>query len=615
MICIHNFLRPCITKTRICTFLQLLSERDMKYPEVVLQTGEIKDMSESEDLMDVNESIISEMLNPGLEDPDQNLTRRRVLFTPESQVLNRRRISNDKSNTSRVNTQIVTFTRISDPDSTSRGKGLRPFWTESSKKLSERLLLPTKIGSVGTDLNSSSISVNNTGRKSWSRTIRKERIIRQNLPKISLPFVTSSLPETTGEEVIRARKLKLFPSETWKVRLRKWMGTARWTYNKCLHKFKTKKCKMDRSDFRAKVLGSHNHGVPKKKCGKKKRKRGRGRGNWDKPKPKIVRQVKTSWVLETPMEVRDSSMVDLINAFSTNIKKRKKDASHTFQLSFRTKKDVQTIRIPGKSVLKGCVLFPKFTDKEPLKCEEDFSQYSGELKIQMDRCGDFFAIVQSTRDIVSSVVDKSDLKVCAMDPGVRTFNTVVDNTGNVTEFSPDDVGRIYRHCYHMDKLQGKMFQSSNNSKKKYRVSRAWHRSIRKLKNLVLDVHRKCCKYLCQHYDVVFVPVFNTKNMVSRAGRKINSKTSRVMMTWSHFRFRQMLKAKAVETGTFVKEVSEEYTSKTCTRCGSIHRNLGSSKVYNCKQCRLVCDRDENGARNILIKSLLENEVVLTYQSA
>ena len=147
------------------------------------------------------------------------------------------------------------------------------------------------------------------------------------------------------------------------------------------------------------------------------------------------------------------------------------------------------------------------------------------------------------------------------------------------------------------------------------MKKAWHRSIRRLKYLVSDMHRKVCKYLCVEYDVVFIPIFNTKDMVRRAERMISSNTSRAMMTWSHYRFRQMLKAKAVETGTFVKEVTEEFTSKTCTCCGTLHKNLGSSKIYKCKQCRSVFDRDENGARNILIKSLLENDVELTYQSA
>jgi transposase len=51
-------------------------------------------------------------------------------------------------------------------------------------------------------------------------------------------------------------------------------------------------------------------------------------------------------------------------------------------------------------------------------------------------------------------------------------------------------------------------------------------------------------------------------------------------------------------------VSEEYTSKTCGGCGSLNC-VGGSKEYKC-ECGVDIDRDMNGARNILIKSLTMN---------
>ena len=86
-----------------------------------------------------------------------------------------------------------------------------------------------------------------------------------------------------------------------------------------------------------------------------------------------------------------------------------------------------------------------------MKAFEDFSGYSGEIKIQKDRCGDFWLIVQEEVQNSKFGGDKDDLKICALDPGVRTFNTVVDSNGNVMEFAPGDIGRIYRLCSHMDK--------------------------------------------------------------------------------------------------------------------------------------------------------------------
>ncbi len=48
---------------------------------------------------------------------------------------------------------------------------------------------------------------------------------------------------------------------------------------------------------------------------------------------------------------------------------------------------------------------------------------------------------------------------------------------------------------------------------------------------------------------------------------------------------------------------EWYTSKTCSMCGCKNENLGGSKIFNCNKCKITMDRDYNGARNIMLKSL------------
>ena len=51
-------------------------------------------------------------------------------------------------------------------------------------------------------------------------------------------------------------------------------------------------------------------------------------------------------------------------------------------------------------------------------------------------------------------------------------------------------------------------------------------------------------------------------------------------------------------------ITEEYTSTTCGECGNLNLTLGSKKVYYCQHCKIIIDRDVNGARNILIKALI-----------
>lgn len=599
-----------------CISLRKQFRKDMKYPEHVLPSGETMDLSESEEWMEERDCIIPEISIENSDVQNQNPMKRKRSYTQGLVVQNKRGILKGKSKISRKITQTIKFTGTLGQDSTIRGKTLKPFWNESCKELSEKLLFPTEIDYVGTDLNSSNRFVGSMGRKSWSTSNMKQRDPNPNCLRISWPSVISSSRKTmvTGKgktKSVKSRKMKLILTQSWKERLNKWMGTCRWIYNRCLSMYKKKKCGMNMKDYRSRVSGAHLHGKKKQPGGKTKKKRGKKRGNWNKPKGNPPRS-KTEWVLETPTDVRDLAIMSLIDSYTSNEGKKKINPEHVYDFKFRKKNDVQTIRIKGSSITKNGILYPRFTNKEPLKAFEDFSGYSGEIKIQKDRCGDFWLIVQEEVKNSTFGGDKDDLNVCALDPGVRTFNTVVDSNGNVLEFAPGDIGRIYRLCSHMDKLQSRAFDMSINSKKRYRLRRAWHRMIRKIKNLVLDIHRKAVCELTSRYDVVFIPEFNTKGMVNKASRKIGSKTSRAMMTWSHYRFRQMLKSKAVLTGTNVVVVTEEFTSKTCSCCGLIKNDLGRSKIYNCRACKRIIDRDENGARNILIKSIIEQGMTITF---
>ena len=96
-------------------------------------------------------------------------------------------------------------------------------------------------------------------------------------------------------------------------------------------------------------------------------------------------------------------------------------------------------------------------------------------------------------------------------------------------------------------------------------------------------------------------------MLKRGKRRINSKIARMMATWAHYRFRVRLENKVAETSdTKLIIVDEAYTTKTCTRCGELNQTIGGSKVFKCKQCKLVIDRDYNGSRNIALKNLTNN---------
>ena len=74
---------------------------------------------------------------------------------------------------------------------------------------------------------------------------------------------------------------------------------------------------------------------------------------------------------------------------------------------------------------------------------------------------------------------------------------------------------------------------------------------------------------------------------------------------------EQIEYKAALFGIAVHRVTEEYTSQSCSRCGSrrkanrVHRGL-----YRCKRCGLVINADVNAARNIQQKGLRELQPVV-----
>ncbi|NEQ75623.1 MAG: transposase [Okeania sp. SIO2C9] len=93
-------------------------------------------------------------------------------------------------------------------------------------------------------------------------------------------------------------------------------------------------------------------------------------------------------------------------------------------------------------------------------------------------------------------------------------------------------------------------------------------------------------------------------MTIKSSRKLRSKSVRQMLNWAHYRFELFLKHKAAEYNKIVLDVSEAYTSKTVSWTGEILNNLGGKKVVTGND-GFRLDRDLNGARGILIKSVVE----------
>ena len=83
-------------------------------------------------------------------------------------------------------------------------------------------------------------------------------------------------------------------------------------------------------------------------------------------------------------------------------------------------------------------------------------------------------------------------------------------------------------------------------------------------------------------------------MTNKDSRNIGKETTRGILGLSHYSFRQKLIYQATKQKNLVIITGESYTSKT------------SKKTFDCLKCKKKIDKDYNGARNILIRTLTKH---------
>jgi putative transposase len=187
-------------------------------------------------------------------------------------------------------------------------------------------------------------------------------------------------------------------------------------------------------------------------------------------------------------------------------------------------------------------------------------------------------------------------QIVALDPGVRTFQTTYSPDGASKKLGDRASCRIFRMMRYADRLSA--FKDKRSKRKRQRLEN-------RIGNIVTEMHWKIARELATEYETIIIPAFETQRMARKWKRKINKTVVRMMLRLAHYKFREKLEHVAKKLGSRVVVVTEEYTSKTCGRCGVVHDKLGGAKKFKCPNCEIRIDRDGNGARNICIKTVAQ----------
>ncbi len=475
--------------------------------------------------------------------------------------------------------------------STLNEKDCSPFWNPQCSVIQSTLWLPQKTGSQGRDssLLNGSLNYQVDGSRSWmTRITPLNRSIQRSL-SVSLPrsvIATTESDPLKGVKVIASKKIRFYPEN--EAAYFDALALYRRSYNLAVERFKND----DYKDENGKFLNMRP--AIKAQVEQEQRESGRAYNSLVSDNGTLAAATTFKAVCSNNKKLKGAK-----SGFSEISFKSRKGSKHSFSIDRLPKalnpcvkalgKIYLTESVPSEAIGKSCII----------TCDK----------------GRWFLQVQQHIELDTEI--QGEVKCVGVDQGVRTFATC---------FSEDDaliVGdnfakeKLFPLMKRVDTLIGQKQKILNTQKGiKFQDMPQWARDrlihfnneINRLKckkdDLILDLHNRLAYELITHYDVIFLPSFETKGMVRRKDKKIRTirrNTCRQMLDLNHYGFKLRLKWYAKKYGKHIVDCNESYTSKTRSWNGSIDEKLGSSKII--KGDGFTVDRDINGARNIFIKNL------------
>ena len=448
-----------------------------------------------------------------------------------------------------------------------------PYWDEAVANLNNQLWLPAGTADPSFSINTALGWNTNTAAHSWFSV---SRLPAQHPypPRIYSPDAlrAAAKQDDSAATSQQSRRIRVYPNQQQKTDINTWLDASRWIYN-----------------LTVEILQS---GIP---------------AVWKRiasmVMPELI-QLHPHWD-SVPYQVKRTAVRDACRAMS-NVKKFNQllKEDHTkgqrmdeefADLHFRSRKNPrQSCYIPDDAVSEHGIYH---TILGPLRMAEVIPAGQKECRLVKER-GLYWLTVPYPAQ--SDIETQSGDGVVALDPGVRTF---------LTYFSENDCGKIGHHafgriqrlCHHLDDLISRT-DTEPDYKRRRQMRKAQARLRQRIINLVDELHWQTARWLTSNYQVILLPTFETQDMTRRAGRKIRSKTARMMLSFRHYEFKQRLRWKAWQRGALVIDVNEAYTSKTRSWDGGIKSNLGGSSVIK-DETGFGMDRDVNGARGIFLRAL------------
>ena len=363
---------------------------------------------------------------------------------------------------------------------------------------------------------------------------------------------------------------------------------------------------------------------------------------------------------QTLTNVRDNSVKDALARLKTDVTKRMRVPSHRFQhdpvqrystvrfhqswdLSIDLTNPPHVVNVVSSrdSKLQG---LPKLG---PLRLTERFPfpddvigksvtnngkalppSYKHELSIHLDHCREEWQLMVpyhvpvcdeyanilkklTAAKLSNNPIQVNVSRVIGLDPGLRSFLVGYTGDGRVIEIGNNFQSVLRQQLQKIDELRSSPKSQSKKKKKKKKLhivienrkQRADALSLHVI-NLVKDFHVQTANYLMSNFDVVFLPSFDTSQMVHRQGI-LHRISRRIMNAMSFYKFKQWMLYTSTKQKKLLFITTEEYTTRACGKCNTVGPPLKGDRMFHCSICQFKIGRDANGALNNLRKNLFE----------
>ncbi len=361
--------------------------------------------------------------------------------------------------------------------------------------------------------------------------------------------------------MLKAIKVKLYPSDDQIIYMNKLLGTSRFVYNQCL-----------------------NYKITEYQSNKKSTSFG------ETGKFLTSLKLEFEWIKESHSKVLQQQLINLDRAYKNFFKQ-----GNGFP-KFKSRHENQSCRFPVDAIssIKGNRINIINTLKDiHFKCSKVDESYlnhnQSEIKsatLSKNKCGYYYLSILIDRP--NKTLKKPKNSIIGLDLGIKDF--IITSEGQHYENlkskrnNQDKLARLHRE------LSRK--QKSSNHQKQARIKLA--KTYNKLNNIKEYYLHSITNQLLSENQTIVIEDLNVSGMLK------NHRLARSIQELSLNRFKTILKYKAGWYGRDIIQVSRWFpSSKLCSCCGYKKNDLTlKDRSWICPECNSLHDRDLNAAINI-----------------